>query len=83
MNKIIEIKTPNCQRCKTFEPELQRLLKEYTIYELEVKVYGQDSDAIDLANKYGIHSAPTFIVIKGDKEELAKPETLEEVLKSL
>lgn len=83
MSKIIEVKTPNCSRCKAFEPELERLLKEYPEYELEVKVFGQSEEVIDLVNKYGIRSAPTFIVMKDDKEELAKPETLEEVLKSL
>lgn len=83
MNKIIEVKTPNCQRCKQFEPTLQKLLQEYPDYELDVKVFGQSDDVIDLVNKYSIRSAPTFIVIKGDKEEIAKPETLEEVLKSL
>lgn len=82
MIKIIEVKTPNCSRCKSFEPELERLIKEYNC-ELEVKVFGESEEVIDLVNKYSIRSAPTFIVISENKEELAKPETLEEVLKSL
>ncbi|MBO7043100.1 thioredoxin family protein [bacterium] len=82
MIKIIEVKTPNCQRCKMFEPTLEKLVQEYNC-ELEVKVFGESDDVIDLVNKYSIRSAPTFIVIKEDKEEIAKPETLEEVLKSL
>jgi len=82
MIKIIEVKTPNCSRCKQFEPTLEKLVKEYNC-ELEVKVFGEGPDVNDLVNKYSIRSAPTFIVIKDDKEELAKPETLEEVLKSL
>lgn len=82
MIKIIEIKTPNCSRCKQFEPELERLVKEYNC-ELEIKVFGESPEVNDLVNKYSIRSAPTFIIIKDDKEELAKPETLEEVLKLL
>jgi len=82
MIKIIEVKTPQCPRCKSFEPTLEELVKKYNC-ELEVKVFGEGTEVIDLVNKYGIRSAPTFIVIKDDKEELAKPETLEEVLKSL
>ena len=40
MIKIIEVKTPNCQRCKMFEPTLEKLVQEYNC-ELEVKVFGE------------------------------------------
>lgn len=82
MIKIIEVKTPNCSRCKMFEPTLEKLVKEYNC-ELEVKVFGRDPEVNELVEQYGIRSAPTFIVISNGLYKTANPETLEEVLKAL
>lgn len=83
MIKVIEIKTPNCSRCKQFEPEYQRIKSMYPYIEFLELIFGQNPEAMDYAKKYNIKAAPTFVIINDDREELAKPETLEEVLKSL
>lgn len=76
----IEVKTPNCPRCKLFEPAYQELQTKFPQYEYKVFVFGQDPEAQELATKYSIRSAPTFIVTNGENVEIVKQEELEETL---
>lgn len=76
----IEIKTPNCPRCKMFEPTYIELQKKFPKYTYSTKVFGIDSEAQELATKYSIRSAPTFIVTNGDNVEVVKQEELEATL---
>lgn len=88
MIKVIEIKTPNCARCKQFEPEYQKIKSTYTDIEYSELVFGQDPKAMEYANQFAIRSAPTFIIEYTNEfgdivSECAKPEDLEERIKSL
>jgi len=78
--KCIEVKTPNCPRCKMFEPTYQELQKKYPQFTYEVLVFGINPEAQELATKYSIKSAPTFIVTNGESVEVVKQEELEETL---
>lgn len=78
--KCIEVKTPNCPRCKLFEPAYQELQTKYPQFAYEVKVFGVDSDVQELVTKYSIRSAPTFIVMNGENVEVVKQEELEATL---
>lgn len=84
MAKVVEIKTQNCPRCKSFEPEYQRIQSENPENDYEVLVFGVDPAAMEYANKYSIKSAPTFVIEQDDKDAIiVKQEELEETLKSL
>lgn len=84
MANIIEIKTPNCPRCKTFEPEYQRIQKENPNNTYEVLVFGIDPKAMEYSTKYGIKSAPTFVIEQEGKDTIiVKQEDLEQTIKSL
>lgn len=84
MAKIIEIKTPNCSRCKLFEPEYQKIQAEYPENTYEVLVFGQNPKAMEYANKFGIKSAPTFVIEQDDKDTIVvKQEDLKQTLSSL
>ena len=76
----IEVRTPNCPRCNMFEPEFQRLQSQFPQYEYKVVVFGIDPEARELAVKYSIMSAPTFIVSAGNSVEVVKQEELEQTL---
>ena len=78
--QCIEIKTPNCSRCKMFEPIYQEIQKKYPQFTYEVKIFGVDPEAQELATKYAIRSAPTFIVINGENSVAVKQEELESTL---
>lgn len=80
MRKVIEIKTPNCSRCKMFEPEYKKIQENHPEYEYEVLVFGESEQASEYVRKYSIRSAPTFIVINGEEEKVVKQEELAESL---
>ena len=65
---------------KQFEPAYQELQAKFPQYEYKVLVFGQDPEAQELATKYSIRSAPTFIVTNGENVEIVKQEELEETL---
>ena len=44
----------------------------------KVSVFGINPEAQELATKYSIRSAPTFVVINGDNVKVVKQEELEE-----
>lgn len=84
MATIYEIKTPTCPRCKSFEPEYQRIQSEYPEHEYKVLIFGQNPEAMEYANKYSIKSAPTFVIEQEGKDAIVtKQEELEEIIKSL
>lgn len=84
MAKVIEIKTQNCSRCKLFEPKYQELQSTYPDNTYEVFVFGVDPTAKEYADKYGIKSAPTFIIEQEGKDAIiVKQEELEQTLKVL
>lgn len=84
MAKIIEIKTQNCPRCKTFEPEYQRIQSEHPEHTYEVLVFGVDPDAQALATKHNIRSAPTFVIEQEGKDDIiVKQEELESTIQGL
>lgn len=84
MAKIIEIRTQHCPRCATFEPKFQEIQKNYPNYEYKILIFGQDPEAQEIATKYSIKSAPTFVIEQEEKEALiVKQEELEETIKAL
>ena len=84
MAKVIEIKTPNCTRCKLFEPQYQKIQAEHPENTYEVLVFGQNPEAMEYANKFGIKSAPTFVIEQEGKDAIiVKQEELEQTLKTL
>jgi len=84
MARVIEIKTPNCQRCKQFEPEYQKIQTENPNHTYEVLVFGKDKAAMEYATKLGIKSAPTFVIEQEGKEPFAvKQEELKSTIESL
>jgi len=84
MAHIIEIKTPNCQRCKQFEPEYQQIQAEFPNNTYDVLIFGQNPEAMEYATKYGIKSAPTFVIEQEGKDTIVvKQEILRDTLKSL
>ncbi len=84
MAKVIEIKTPNCSRCKLFEPEYQKIQAEHPENTYEVLVFGVNSEAMEYANKFGIKSAPTFIIEQDGKDPIViKQEELKQAIESL
>ena len=84
MAKIIEIKTQNCPRCKSFEPEYQRIQAEHPEHTYVYLVFGIDPEAQVIATKHSIRSAPTFVIEQEGKDDIVtKQEELEEIIKSL
>ena len=68
---VIEIKTPNCSRCKMFEPEYQKIQSEHP-------------SAMEYAAEYSIKSAPTFVIEQDGKETIVvKQEELKQTIESL
>ena len=84
MAEIIEIKTKNCPRCKTFEPEYQRIQQENPQHTYTALIFGVDPEAQEIATKYNIKSAPTFVIIPEDGDTIVvKQEKLESTIKEL
>lgn len=84
MAKVVEIKTQNCPRCKLFEPQYQQIQANYPQNTYEVYVFGVDPMASEYATKYGIKSAPTFVIEQEGKDAIiVKQEELEQTLKTL
>lgn len=84
MAKIVEIKTQNCPRCKLFEPQYQQIQANYPENTYEVYIFGVDPIASEYATKYGIKSAPTFVIEQDGKDAIiVKQEELEQTLKTL
>lgn len=84
MAKIIEIKTQNCPRCKLFEPQYQEIQKLYPEHTYVALVFGVDSEAQEIATKYSIKSAPTFVIEQEDKDAIVvKQEELESTIAGL
>lgn len=84
MAKIVEIKTQNCPRCKLFEPQYQQIQANYPENTYEAYVFGVDPKASEYATKYGIKSAPTFVIEQEGKDAIiVKQEELEQTLKTL
>ena len=84
MAKVIEIKTPNCPRCKLFEPQYQQIQTENPENTYVVLTFGVDPEAMEYATKYGIKSAPTFVIEQEGKDTIiVKQEELAQTLKSL
>lgn len=84
MAKIVEIKTQNCPRCKLFEPQYKQIQANYPENTYEVYVFGVDPIASEYATKYGIKSAPTFVIEQDGKDAIiVKQEELEQTLKTL
>jgi len=84
MANIIEIRTPNCTRCKLFEPEYQRIQAENPQNTYSVLIFGKDPEAMEYSTKYGIKSAPSFVIEQEGKDTLVvKQEELEQTIKSL
>lgn len=84
MAKIVEIKTQNCPRCKLFEPQYQQIQANYPENTYEAYVFGVDPIASEYATKYGIKSAPTFVIEQDGKDAIiVKQEELEQTLKTL
>ena len=84
MAKIVEIKTQNCPRCKLFEPQYQQIQANYPENTYEVYIFGVDPMASEYATKYGIKSAPTFVIKQDGKDAIiVKQEELEQTLKTL
>ena len=84
MAKIVEIKTQKCPRCKLFEPQYQQIQANYPENTYEVYIFGVDPMASEYATKYGIKSAPTFVIEQDGKDAIiVKQEELEQTLKTL
>lgn len=84
MANIIEIKTQNCPRCKLFEPQYQQIQANYPQHSYKALIFGIDPEAQELATKYNIKSAPTFIIEPEDDDVMVvKQEELEQAIKSL
>ena len=84
MAKIVEIKTQNCPRCKLFEPQYQQIQANYPEHTYEVLVFGVDPKAAEYATKYGIKSAPTFVIEQDGKDAIiVKQEELRSTIAGL
>lgn len=84
MAKIIEIKTQNCPRCKSFEPEYRKIQADYPMHSYEVLVFGKDPEAQSVATKHNIKSAPTFVIEQEDKDTIVvKQEELRSTIADL
>lgn len=84
MAKIIEIKTPNCTRCKQFEPEYNKIKESHPDHIYEELTFGVNPAAMEYATKFGIKSAPTFIIEQESKDTIVvKQEELAETINSL
>lgn len=84
MAKIIEIRTLHCPRCNSFESTFKQIQENYSQHDYQVLVFGQDSLAQEITTKYGIKSAPTFIIEQENKEPIiVKQEDLENTIKAL
>lgn len=80
LKTCIEIKTPNCPRCKMFESTYHDLQLKFPQFDYKVYTFGIDAEAQEFYTKYNIHSAPTFIVMNGENVDVVKQEELGEVL---
>jgi len=56
----------NCPPCRTFEPRLERIARQY---EGRLPVYRVDIDRdMPVAERFGVKSIPTILVIRGGEE---------------
>ncbi|MDR2769908.1 MAG: thioredoxin family protein [Rickettsiales bacterium] len=69
MIKVIEIKTPNCIKCKTIQPKLDALKAKYANVQFIETLYPDDSLAEELFNKFRLRCAPSFIIDKDGGQE--------------
>lgn len=81
--EIIEIKTPNCSRCKQFEPEYDKIKEKYSSAVFSELIFGKDADAMAYAKKYSIKSAPTFIIKFDENVKVVKQDELEKTLSEI
>ncbi len=68
MKRLLDFYADWCQPCKTMEPIVEALEKEFP--EVEVKRINIEEEE-NIARGYGISSIPAFVIEQGD-EELAR-----------
>ena len=56
-----------CGPCRAMKPVFSEIEKEYT-GKMEFKVVDVENDPELLADKFGVRSIPTYILVKDDKE---------------
>lgn len=62
---LLRFGSPTCVPCKAFNP---KLIKYAEKMEGKIKVYGCNiAKYPEIAKKFGVRAAPTFLIIKGDK----------------
>ena len=89
MIKISEIKTSNCARCKSIEPEYNNLKTEFiekypNLVEFKEYVLNIDEEAKTYMTKYSLRAAPSFVVeVDNEDGKLVKFEDLKEELTTL
>lgn len=92
--EIIEIKTPNCMKCKFLEPQWKQLQQEMlslypNIISFKELVLSVDPQAASLVKEFNIKSAPSFIIILNEvdsdnyNQELIKLEDIEKFIYNL
>ncbi|MFC4451338.1 thioredoxin domain-containing protein [Halorussus aquaticus] len=69
MTKILQFSTPSCSQC----PQQAEILQSLTATRPNIEFEKIDAtEATDRANKYGVRSVPSTIVLDGDGEVVSK-----------
>jgi thioredoxin 1 len=64
MYELMDFYSKGCIPCKVIAPKLDKFAEEKNIKLNKIEVY----DNMDKAEKYGVSSAPTLILLKENKE---------------
>lgn len=72
ISKVVKLSATWCGPCKKFKPVFESVGKDYEGVEFVEYDIENDAEGVENAEKYGVRSVPTTIVLDAEGNELGK-----------